>query len=102
MRMRVVDAKQVETPLAELHHQTHDFLTRYLVISDGIGRDILRRKRLCDQPLLSSQNPAALQMRMAASMFQDLSIHFAATQDGACHSRSINPRTSKWRGGSCY
>jgi hypothetical protein len=89
MRMRVINAEEFESPLAEFLHQAHDFFGCNLVIPDWISRDVLCRERLRDYPIPPRQNSAALQMRMASSMLQQLPIYFAATSDGSFHVGSI-------------
>ena len=46
------DAEEFEPPLAEFPHHAHDLLGRNLVIPDWISRDVLRRERLRDYPIL--------------------------------------------------
>jgi hypothetical protein len=89
MRMRVVDAEEFEPPLAEFPYQAHDLLGRNHVIPDRINRNVLRRERLCDYSVPPRQKSAALAMRLAAGMLQELPEHFATTSDGSVHFRSL-------------
>jgi hypothetical protein len=89
MRVRVVDAQEFETALAEFHHQSRELLGRNQVIPNRISRDVLRGESPGDYVVLACQNSAAFTMRLAAGMGKELAKHFAATLDGAFHSTSL-------------
>jgi len=68
VRMRVVDAEEFETPLAEFSDQPRQLPGRNYVIPDRISGDVLRRESPGDYIVLARQNAAAFSMRLAASM----------------------------------
>jgi len=79
VRMRVVDAEEFESPLAQFPHQAHDLPVRNLIIPHRISRNVFRRERPRDYAVLPRQNSTAFSMRLAAGMFKELPVHFAAT-----------------------
>ena len=81
--MRVVNAEEFETPLAEFSHQTRDLVWGNHVIPNRVGRDILRRECPRDDAVLTSQNSAAFSMRLPAGVLQDLAVYFAAASYGS-------------------
>ena len=85
MRMRVVEAEEFETALAEFYFQPRDILRRDHVIPDRIGGDIFRGERACDDVVLACEEAAAFAMRLTAGVRQNLSKHFATTLDGGTH-----------------
>ena len=84
--MRVVNAEEFETPLAEFSHQTRDLVWGNHVIPNRVGRDILRRECPRDDAVLTCQNSAAFSMRLPAGVLQELAVYFAATSDRSVHS----------------
>jgi hypothetical protein len=87
--MGVINAEEFESPLAEFLHQARDLLGCNLVISDWINRDVLRRERLRDYPVLPRQDSTTFPMGLVSSMLQELPVYFAATSDGPLHFGSI-------------
>src|SRR5579863_7677232 len=85
MRMRVVEAEEVETALAEFLFQSRDILRRDHIIPDRIGGDIFRGERARDDVVLARENSAAFAMGVTAGVRQYLPEDFAATLDGANH-----------------
>ena len=89
MRMRVINAEELEPPLAEFRHEARDLRACNLVVPDRISCDVPRRECLRDDAVLPRQNSAAFSMGLVAGMLQELSVDFAATLDGALHFGSI-------------
>jgi hypothetical protein len=89
MRMRVVDAEEFEPPLAEFAHKLHHLLGRNLIVPDRISRAILRGECARNQLVLPGENSAALLMRLAAGLLQELRVDFATTSDEWAHSKTI-------------
>lgn len=85
----MINAVEFEPPLAKFLHQACDLPGCDLVISDWISRDVHRRERLRDDPILPRKNSAALPMRLVLGMLEELSVDFAATSDGPRHFGSI-------------
>lgn len=85
----MVDAEELETPLAELPHQARNLFGRNHVIPHRISRGVLSRECLRDESALPGQNSAAFAMRLAAGLLEELPVHFAATLDGSLHSMSL-------------